>query len=220
MEHDCETQYTTLKCKLNELLDNPLIKEFDIPTLKECCKDKCNEILFEIKTMVEHRKNEQEQISNPQFKILNENTLEFKKVYNEFSKTMHGVKVLRIEKNRNITLFNKFKEQKTRLLVSHSSEIFLFHGSSDQVYNNILKTGFDISFSGNGTLGKGIYFAKNASYSNGFAKIKHTRRGDIRVMLYCRVVLGLNNKHYIDGGDIFCVKNNFQGYPEYIIYYQ
>lgn len=48
----------------------------------------------------------------------------------------------------------------------------LFHGSGESAINEILRRGFDPQLSNTGcAIGIGTYFARDASYSNGYAKV-------------------------------------------------
>jgi hypothetical protein len=79
-----------------------------------------------------------------------------------------------------------------------------------------LKEGFKIELAKNGLLGKGIYFAENASYSTSYTSQIATDIGDVKNMLVCRVKL---DEKSVSRDDIHCVSNQNQGYPAYIVYY-
>ena len=161
---------------------------------------------------------------------------------------MPSTTILRIEKNINPELFRKYILTKTRLMgtadvalsvttappfkYGSHFENYMFHGSSDEACNNILDDGFDLKHANiNGSLGAGIYFAINASYSSAFARQLKTDVGYIKYMLICRVLLGKSGSamsgqttapsgcHSATCSDIFAVYDNYQAYPEYIVYY-
>lgn len=163
--------------------------------------------------------------------------------------TLLNLKIIRIEQSLNPMLLKTYLKRKYEMFGDMSDEPpslkfalnnkfgenYMFHGSQNKAYDTILDTGFDISFSkSTGLLGKGIYFAQNASYSDGFACSIRTDQGPVGIMLICRVVLGTKidagttgiislpiGVHSVSGtGDIYAVFNNFQAYPEFIVYYQ
>lgn len=159
------------------------------------------------------------------------------------------LKIIRIEHSVNPTLLKSYLKRKYDIfgdtsdtppmmkfsLDNRYGENYMFHGSQNKAYDAILDTGFDISYSrSTGLLGQGIYFARNASYSDGYACMINTDQGPIGIMLVCRVLLGTKidvgqtgltslpaGVHSVSGaGDIYAVFNNFQAYPEFIIYYE
>ena len=93
-----------------------------------------------------------------------------------------------------------------------------------------------MSRSKSGLLGKGVYFAKNASYSDNYTcslliendsndSNDRNDRNDrnksnglvLKNMLMCRVYK-LPSDRTMD--DIICITNDRRGYPTYIIYYE
>jgi len=161
------------------------------------------------------------------------------------------IEIIRIEQSYNVSLLSNYLGLKFQLFNDNTAnspsfnfstkhqfgENYMFHGSSNKAYDAILDTGFDITYSkSTGLLGKGIYFAENASYSTAYVQSLQTDIGTIGIMLICRVLLGkitvgssgitcapqgYNSVSWTDGnpGDIYAVFNNFQAYPEFIIYY-
>jgi hypothetical protein len=123
--------------------------------------------------------------------------------------------VFRIERNNNPKLLKEFK-QATK---GKGKEQLLFHGSQNINYMNILTNGFDISRSNCGSLGVGVYFAQDASYSNGFTSPLLLGDKDTQVynILLCRVVLAPGTGA---GAGIWAVRNDRYAYPEYIVYYK
>jgi len=162
--------------------------------------------------------------------ILDENSEEYRRIYEHFSGTLF-YKIIRIEKSNNPVLLQKFNERSKQLTCQNIK--YLFHGSADKAYENILETGFDLHYANaSGLLGAGIYFAEDASYSHGFGRITNTNLGKINHILYCRVNLGKTCKGCSGmtstpkGFDAvhsdhktYAVFDNYQGLPEYIIYY-
>jgi poly [ADP-ribose] polymerase 10/14/15 len=95
--------------------------------------------------------------------------------------------------------------------------------------------GFHRSFCPGGAIGDGVYFAVNASYSNQapyvLKKTNHRRE-----LFICQVLLGNSSQgsygakspaqgcHSLFNcndhqNNMFCIFNNYQAYPEYIVQY-
>lgn len=68
-------------------------------------------------------------------------------------------------------MLKKYKDIPINKIVKH-----LFHGTKNTNPELIYKSesGLDMRFSHNGMYGKGIYFAENSSYSNGYAHFCNT----------------------------------------------
>ena len=66
---------------------------------------------------------------------------------------------------------------------------WLFHGTDEETVTKIIEMGFNRSFAGKNAVryGKGVYFARDASYSDNYAR---EAAGGIRRMFLCRVVVG------------------------------
>jgi hypothetical protein len=164
------------------------------------------------------------------YTVLSENSDEYKRIKDHFNKTL-SYPILRIEKNNNPVLERKFQERSNQLTCQNIK--YLFHGSSDKAYDNILETGFDLSYAApSGLLGAGIYFAEEASYSHGFGRVTRTTIGQINHILYCKVNVGRTCDGHsgltetpsgYDGvhssHNTCAFFHNYQGIPEYIIYY-
>jgi len=131
--------------------------------------------------------------------------------------------ILRIEVHNNPKLRTKYETFKSTH-TSVNNEKLLFHGSKHANYLSILNDGFDISRSGDGLQGRGIYFATNASYSiSGYAEsiMLENGKGDdlykVGNMLCCYVYptadTGTNSNNY-------CIRDADQCYAMYIIYYR
>lgn len=161
---------------------------------------------------------------------LNDHSDEYTKIAEKFSQTLK-YPIIRIEKSNNPILEEKFLQTSKRIQTYNIK--YLFHGSNNKAYDKILETGFDINYaSPHGFLGQGIYFAENASYSHSYGRILKTNVGQINHLLYCKVNLGQTckghtgltaNPNNFDGvhsdHETYCVFNNHQGIPQYIIYY-
>jgi hypothetical protein len=168
--------------------------------------------------------------STQRYVILSESSEEYKNIQKHFQETL-SFKIIRIEKNNNSLLMSKFNERSKQLSCQNIK--YLFHGSNDKAYDSILETGFDMDYaSPHGLLGKGIYYAVKSNYSHGYGRMTKTNIGKINHLLYCKVNLGKTCKGQSglmetpkgfdavhSDYDTYCVFNNFQGFPEYIIYY-
>lgn len=164
------------------------------------------------------------------YTVLDEHSDEYKHIKKKFEKTL-SYKILRIEKSNNPILEKKFMERSSHLTCENIK--YLFHGSNDKAYDNILETGFDLEYaSPHGLIGAGIYFAKDASYSHGYGRITSTNLGKINHILYCKVNVGktclghtglMQTPAGFDGVHsdyrTYAFFDNYQGIPEYIIYY-
>lgn len=152
--------------------------------------------------------------SDHKFTVLQPGTREYTDVAERFIGSISiPCKVYRIEKNHNDALLQEYHRHSTP-----DSERLLFHGSRNENYIKILTKGFDRSKSRAGSLGYGVYFALNAGYSHNYTysvELTDTKGIIIRNMLLCRVSL-----HEARAGtDIWCIPDDRQAYPEYIIYY-
>ena len=121
------------------------------------------------------------------------------------------------------------------------NERSLFHGTTPSSLDVISDQNLDPRLAGNRTgtiLGKGTYFAVNASYSDGYAKPDDAGH---KYMFLCKVLAGnsCQGKHdytrpppQFEGGPLFdscynneldpsiyCIYHDSQYYPEYLIDY-
>lgn len=164
------------------------------------------------------------------YSILNESNHEYQKIAEHFHRTL-SYPIIRIEKCDNPLLEKKFRQRSNQLTCQNIK--YLFHGSNNKAYDNILETGFDVSYAApTGLLGSGIYFAEDAIYSHGYGLITLTNLGKINHILYCKVNIGHTCLgHYgitetpkgydgvNSGYNTWAVFDNYQGIPKYIIYY-
>lgn len=191
----------------------------------------------ELKTLCDHKRQEYS-ITNAgndntmckRYQVVTEDTPEYLKIKTEFEKTLK-YKIIRIEKSNNPILEEKFKQRSKQLTTQNVK--YLFHGSADKAYDSILETGFDLEYANpSGLLGKGIYFAEDASYSHGYGRVTRTNLGSINHILYCKVNIGRTSEGRTglssapegydsveSGHRTYAVFDNYQGIPEYIIYY-
>jgi len=170
-----------------------------------------------------------------QFISLSHLSQEYRDISKLFSQSLGkpSVAIYSIIRIQNLRLFYIFQElQKT---IPNGSRR-LFHGTASLKQQKlIMYHGFYSSFCPGGAIGDGIYFAVNASYSNNdpyvLKKTNHRRE-----LFICQVLLGNSSQGsyglkspasgchslflYDDyRNDQFCIFNNYQAYPEYIVQY-
>jgi len=156
---------------------------------------------------------------------------EFNKIAKRFNETAPGTTITKIERNQNRTQWTFYFLQREKIaLKNHKNpnEMHLYHGSRAKAYQIILTTGFDHRVANmGGAIGAGTYFATHASYSKNYTTESR--------MLYCRVTVGKvgNGQSGIrkppagcdsvasvsNGNGMYVVFDNYQCYPEYMIYY-
>lgn len=165
--------------------------------------------------------------------ILQPDSIECKAICNRFTSP---AKILFIEKNVNRTLLSSFQNS-----ICDGKVVNLFHGSSNDNFDSILKNGLLIEKSANGSLGIGIYGAENSKYSLGYSRniavkmtpeIKDalvnkeyantTDNMYIKAMLLCDFILDNKSRNLNCGeiGVIHAVYNNNHVYPGYLIYFR
>lgn len=178
-----------------------------VPTIQSCCLDCIQSMLHDLRTerqAIEDRTNKSWKITK-----LDEQSEEYKMVSQKFHESMTNT-ICQIEKNINPNI-NK-----------NVVGTYLFHGSGNVNYINILRNGFDVSKSRDGMLGRGIYFAQNASVSHDYTYGLTVRKDKQTVwnMLLCKVDLTGARSGTLSSSAIWCVPDDTQCYPEYIIYYR
>ncbi|NWX50827.1 PAR12 polymerase, partial [Steatornis caripensis] len=172
-------------------------------------------------------------------------TSEYNRIKQLFLQTMKNYTIVKIQRIQNPSLWKVFQWQKELMKKENGGkevyERLLFHGTKVSFMESICIHNFDWRICGsNGTnYGKGIYFARDASYSHGYCDpaVK------TNVMFVARVLVGdyvKGNAAYVrpptksvDGlrfydscvdnelnPSIFVVFEKYQIYPEYIIDYK
>jgi len=168
---------------------------------------------------------------------------EFKMVHQLFKRTMAHADIIKLERIQNRYLMDHYITMIQKRQELHPDEsinrLLLFHGTRQTdpaaIYRNF-DTGFDLQYAAYGAYGKGIYFARDASYSHGFA---HPKSHGVYQMLMADVFVGKAydyNRGGIkgqlvkppDGYDSICVNtngfyilyNNLHSYPLYLIEYR
>ena len=128
---------------------------------------------------------------------------EFQDVAASFMRTMQaGVRIVSIERVQNVRLWqlcdvklksivSREKEQDESRPESRFERVWLFHGCHPDVVPKIVEQGFNRSFCGrNATVwGKGVYFARDASYSASPQYSTPDAHGHQHIFA-CRVVVG------------------------------
>lgn len=208
----------------------------------QCYQSLINEMESEYQSQIKYTNNYQLILDNMKTKSgETKNVSRYEKLdnmspkYIEIAKKFHetlSCPIIRIEKSNNPLLEKKFLNRSKKL--GQQNIKYLFHGSNDIAYNNILETGFDMKYAApTGVYGQGIYFAEEAVYSHNYGRVTKTQIGTVNHLLYCKVNLGRTYPGYTGltqpppGYDAvhsdvktYCLFDNYQGIPEYIIYYQ
>lgn len=128
---------------------------------------------------------------------------------------LNNYKIIHIEKNINKKLQKKCKNREDKA----KSIKYLFHGSNNDNYDNIMNNGFDITYANPfGSLGKGIYFADYLTYSNNYTNNIKTEIGLVKNILLSKV--SFIEGSYKKGSSIYAVFDNYDAYPEFVIYYK
>lgn len=129
---------------------------------------------------------------------------EYRRVQGEFHLTLPEQKIIKIHRIQNKPLWDDYyKCSGTMMKVNDGilREEMLFHGSRNNDPESIYrsKSGFDMRHSRDGMWGRGNYFAKNASYSHGYAY--HDQKSGYKKMFAAWVLTGISYdsppKHFI-----------------------
>ena len=199
--------------KLNKYLFDNNFDQINNRVCFLCIEKYANHIYNETKHLIGSTK-DQDDVEEQRFIKLNDDDQDYLMIKRLFDDRSLKYEIIRIEKNINPELYQKHLIQ---LYKSNKSKEYLFHGSNNDNYNNILKNGFDISKAkSSGLLGAGIYFAKYLTYSNSYTNPLKTEIGDLKNVLLCSVAFN----EFKNSGDIFAVFDQNDGYPEFIIYYK
>ncbi|XP_021345213.1 E3 ubiquitin-protein ligase mind-bomb-like isoform X2 [Mizuhopecten yessoensis] len=175
--------------------------------------------------------------------------MEYENVVKKFARSLPQARVLKVERVQSKFLWEVYYMTKRKLERQYggfgtANERELFHGTIPDVIDVICKQNFDMRLAGGriGTLlGKGTYFAAEAKTSDGYASPDGNRH---KFMFLAKVLVGkscVGNSDYSrppsqDPSDpqavlhdscvdntrdprIYCVFDNNQYYPEYLIEY-
>jgi hypothetical protein len=154
-------------------------------------------------------------------------------ISNEVRKSHPNSCILWIEENINDVLLASYEEQK--MLIEEmrgkpSEELLLFHGTKEANIDVICNEGFEPKLNVASVYGKGVYFAKNSSYSFNYMDVG---RRKISYMFLCNVLIGnqcvgssgkyIDTEIYDSACDslerptIFVTPYKNSSYPRYII---
>merc|ERR1719440_1302060 len=160
------------------------------------------------------------------------------------------VQIVKVERVETMSLWQSFavkrqtvlQREKDKSASTRLERVWLFHGTTEDIVPKITQQGFNRSFCGrNATMyGKGVYFARDSSYSASKAYSAPDASGVQRIFL-CRVVVG----EYCQGRKdavapdvraghtlydttvdnmrqpgIFVTYHDAQAYPEYLIHFK
>jgi len=167
-----------------------------------------------------------------------------------FRKTLTpNIKVVDVQRIQNTSMWQSYAVKRQTVVMrekedsaapaSRFERIWLFHGTDEQTVPKIMSMGFNRSFCGkNATaFGKGVYFARDASYSSSPTYSRPNGRG-VQHMFLCRVVVGVYCKgerdaltpavrkghqlydstvNDMNNAGIFVTYHDAQAYPEYLV---
>lgn len=174
---------------------------------------------------------------NPvEFITISRSSAEFQEIEKTFTTSLNQsgkIVIYSIIRIQNLRLWLIF--QQLQKIIPNGSQR-LYHGTASPTHQKlIMYHGFYHSVCPGGLIGDGIYFAVNASYSNGnpyvMKKTNHRRE-----LFLCQVLTGNSNQgcggskspapgyHSVFNrqdvsNDMFCIFNPYQAYPEYIVQY-
>ncbi|KAM9375570.1 protein mono-ADP-ribosyltransferase PARP12-like isoform 1-T1 [Pholidichthys leucotaenia] len=175
--------------------------------------------------------------------LLSKSAMDFDMIERLFRSTMPQSKINNIRRIQNPSLWQVFQWQKEQMKKRNGKEpemLHLFHGTDESLIEPICEQNFDWRMCGvHGTAyGKGSYFARNASYSDRYARASGSRN---KIMFVALVLVGeytRGSSSYVrppqkkhsrdlydscvdseDDPSIFVVFEKQQIYPEYVISY-
>jgi len=169
-------------------------------------------------------------------------------VTNAFMKTLTpNIKVVSVERIQNMSMWQTYAVKRQTVLTREGKgaksqrfeRAWLFHGTDETTVPKIMQQGFNRSFCGkNATMyGKGVYFARDASYSSSAQYSRPDAKG-IQYMFASRVVVGeyclgkrdapapdVRKGHQLydstvndtNSPGIFVTYHDAQAYPEYLV---
>nr|XP_039265667.1 uncharacterized protein LOC120341249 [Styela clava] len=193
--------------------------------------------------------NEWEGVGNVPISIpLDSKSVEFVQVQEKVSELAPLLQIVSVQRIQNKTLFKQYKAKKDELFHKHSDrkdgiilKRTLFHGTSNDSIDKIIKSGFNRSYSGkNATrFGHGSYFAVDPKYSDRYTQADET---GLRTMFMVNVLTGEftkgkesdkvlpikagSNETYdslvndVKVPTIFVVFHDSSAYPTYLIHYR
>nr|XP_039256341.1 protein mono-ADP-ribosyltransferase PARP14-like isoform X2 [Styela clava] len=126
---------------------------------------------------------------------LNSSCAEFREIEENLGKTLSNFNINSIHRIQNKRLYNRYQQEKRRvakLYPGKNIEMKLFHGTKADIANKITTDGFDRGYCGSANdvaFGNGVYFAKNASYSNN-TKYATPEKNNERTIIVANVITG------------------------------
>uniref|UniRef100_A0A3B4EB42 Poly (ADP-ribose) polymerase family, member 12a n=1 Tax=Pygocentrus nattereri TaxID=42514 RepID=A0A3B4EB42_PYGNA len=168
---------------------------------------------------------------------------EFVMLEKMFKETMPKHTIISIQRNQNSSLWKVFQWQKEQMKERNAGrdvdERYLFHGTDQSLIQPICEQNFDWRICGvHGTLyGKGSYFARDAKYSDSYAKSKAGPKMMFAALVlvgefakgkssYLRPPQRKDTQSFYDScvdneanPAIYVIFEKYQVYPEYIIEY-
>jgi len=179
----------------------------------------------------------QHQYNEIQFFDVGKDSEEWRKIATHFRQGIPQIKIQRISRNQNKQLWMWYWLKRNEIAKKNNNapnEQLVFHGSRNDAYDIILKSGFDHRVANmGGAIGAGVYFGVNSSVSSGYIPGK----SGWKKMLYCRLTLGAmgqgqaglrrppekGNGELYDSvgiaGSMYVIFDNHQAFPEYVVYY-
>lgn len=145
---------------------------------------------------------------------------EYVKIRDAFEQNCNNSYIVhRIDKNNNFVLISRYENAKKNNRIM-SQEKLLYHGAKQaRNHKSIFENGFLLSCSLHGSLGKGIYFADDISYSDsGYVFSTTIGEHHIRTILLCKVLFVPGS--YQKSGNIQAIYDESLCYPQYLIYYK
>jgi hypothetical protein len=112
---------------------------------------------------------------------------EYERVTNQFLLTLPRARILQVQRVQNKLLWKRYRDCSKRMS-DYVRDDLLFHGTRgtnpEEIYRGT--DSFDLRCSSGGLWGRGIYFAVNASYSDGYAH----HEGNVHKMFAAFVLTG------------------------------
>jgi len=162
-----------------------------------------------------------------------------------------GIEVVDVQRVQSLSMWLSYQAKRQSILLreahggstaaaeSRYERVWLFHGTDEETVPKIMQQGFNRSFCGkNATrFGKGVYFARNASYSSS-TRFSQPNKDRIQHMFLCRVIIGEyccgvadaivppprdglvlfdSTVDDVSAPDIFVTYHDSQAYPEYLV---
>ena len=183
--------------------------------------------------------------AKPLLKTLDLNKSPGKDVVDNFKKTVRNKKVIKVEGVQNQMLYDDYYNAKIKLtkLIGENklNERDVFHGTrSMDIMKFVYTEGFRKEFNKSAAVGKGTYFARDASYSASSYAAKHK---GLLCIFQCKVIMGEwykgDSKYQLttwpkksngliydslvnntNNPSVFVIHDNVRAYPMFIIHFK